>query len=44
MPDRLFHPEYRHTFRFGAVTLRPGMALGEIAAALERIVADAMAM
>jgi hypothetical protein len=41
MPGRLFHPDYRAGFRFGAVTLRPGMTAGEIAAALRQIVADA---
>lgn len=41
MPARLFHPEYRTGFRFGAVTLRPGMAQVEIAAALRLIVSDA---
>jgi predicted component of viral defense system (DUF524 family) len=40
MPSRLFHPEYRKGFRFGAVTLRPGMAAAEIAAALRHVVAD----
>jgi Domain of unknown function (DUF2357)/PD-(D/E)XK nuclease superfamily len=43
MPGRLFHPAYRGSFRFGAVTLRPGMTLAEIAAALRLIVADATA-
>jgi hypothetical protein len=41
MPGRLFHPDYRAGFRFGAVTLRPGMTAAEIAAALRQIVADA---
>jgi hypothetical protein len=41
MPGRLFHPAYRAGFRFGAVTLRPGMAAGEIMSALRQIVADA---
>jgi hypothetical protein len=41
MPGRLFHPAYRAGFRFGAVTLRPGMTAPEIAAALRQIVADA---
>jgi hypothetical protein len=41
MPARLFHPLYRTGFRFGAVTLRPGMTLAEIVAALRLIVADA---
>jgi hypothetical protein len=41
MPGRLFHPDYRAGFRFGAVTLRPSMTAGEIATALRQIVADA---
>ncbi len=41
MPGRLFHPDYRTEFRFGAVTLRPGMTTAEIAGALRLIVADA---
>lgn len=40
MPGRLFHPQYRSGFRFGAITLRPGMADAEVAAALRAIVAD----
>jgi hypothetical protein len=43
LPGRLFHPEYRSSFRFGAVTLRPGMTLAELTAALRIIVADAAA-
>jgi PD-(D/E)XK nuclease superfamily/Domain of unknown function (DUF2357) len=43
MPGRLFHPEYRRSFRFGAVTLRPGMSEPDIAAALRTIVVDATA-
>lgn len=43
MPGRLFHPNYRSGFRFGAVTLRPGMTATEIATALRLIVADATA-
>ena len=43
IPGRLFHPEYRRSFRFGAVTLRPGMTTAEVAAALRSIVADATA-
>lgn len=43
MPARLFHPDYRAGFRFGAVTLRPGMSATEIAGALRLIVADATA-
>lgn len=41
LPGRLFHPEYRAGFRFGAVTLRPGMSTGEIATVLKAVVADA---
>lgn len=43
MPARLFHPDYRAGFRFGAVTLRPGMTAVEIGAALRLVVADAIA-
>lgn len=43
MPGRLFHPEYRTGFRFGAVTLQPGMSAGEITEALRMVVADATA-
>jgi hypothetical protein len=42
MPARLFHPQYRAGFRFGAVTLRPGMTVGEITVALRLVVADAV--
>ncbi|QCO03093.1 DUF2357 domain-containing protein [Azospirillum argentinense] len=41
LPGRLFHPDYRAGFRFGAVTLRPGMTAAEITAALCLVVADA---
>lgn len=41
MPGRLFHADYRSGFRFGAMTLRPGMTPAEIAGALRLIVADA---
>jgi hypothetical protein len=43
MPGRLFHPAYRAGFRFGAVTVCPGMTVAEITAALRQIVADAIA-
>ncbi len=43
MPGRLFHPDYRTGFRFGAVTFAPGMTLAEIASALIGIIADAAA-
>ncbi len=43
MPGRLFHPEYREKFRFGAVTLRPGMSSEELRGCLRSIVADARA-
>ena len=43
MPGRLFHPEYRRQFRFGAVMLRPGMSIQAIALTLKEVVADAMA-
>lgn len=40
VPGRLFHPEYREKFRFGAVTLRPGMTGDELRGCLRTIVAD----
>lgn len=43
MPARLFHPEYRSAFRFGAMSLRPGMTAGELRTALRAIAADAAA-
>ena len=42
MPGRLFHPEYRAGFRFGALTLRPGMSTGDIAHALRLVISDAV--
>jgi hypothetical protein len=41
LPARLFHPDYRRTFRFGAVTLQPGMPMRAIEAAFEAIIEDA---
>lgn len=41
VPGRLFHPQYREKFRFGAVTLRPGMSGKELRTCLRIIVADA---
>jgi Domain of unknown function (DUF2357)/PD-(D/E)XK nuclease superfamily len=43
MPSRLFHPLYRGAFRFGAVTLIPGMTEMQIRAALRMIIEDAKA-
>ena len=43
MPARLFHPEYRRSFRFGALSLRPGMTASDLRAALRTIAADAAA-
>ena len=43
MPGRLFHPEYRRHFRFGVVSLRPGMQAEELRDVLRTIVADATA-
>lgn len=42
MPGRLFHPAYRSSFRFGAMTLTPGMSHQAIGAALDLILADAV--
>ena len=41
MPGRLFHPAYRAAFKFGAVTLAPGMSAVEIGLVLEAILRDA---
>jgi hypothetical protein len=41
LPGRLFHPEYRSNFRFGAVTMRPGMTIAQIGTALRTITTDA---
>ena len=41
VPGRLFHPQYREKFRFGAVTLRPGMSGEDLRVCLRTIVADA---
>ena len=43
MPGRLFHPEYRELFRFGALTRRPGMSADELQASLRTLVEDAAA-
>lgn len=40
-PGRLFHPKYRDKFRFGAITLRPGMSNEDIQKSLKSIIADA---
>jgi len=41
IPGRLFHPQYRETFRFGAVTLRPGMSGEQLRTTFKTIIADA---
>lgn len=41
VPGRLLHPKYREQFRFGAVTLRPGMSADDLRTSLKTIVADA---
>lgn len=40
MPGRLFHPAFRQKFRFGAITLRPGMSAAELRNCLITIVSD----
>jgi len=42
VPGRLFHPRYRDKFRFGAITLRPGMSNDDLRNSLKAIVADAI--
>jgi hypothetical protein len=37
----LFHPDYRASFRFGAVTLRPGMTTADVVAMLKLVLRDA---
>lgn len=44
VPGRLFHPQYREKFCFGAVTLRPGMSTSELQASLRAIINDASAI
>lgn len=41
VPGRLFYPQYREKFRFGAVTLRPGMTSIDLRQCLRAIVSDA---
>ncbi|HET6841495.1 MAG TPA: DUF2357 domain-containing protein [Candidatus Angelobacter sp.] len=41
MPARLFFPDYRGKFKFGAVTLRPGKPISDAIQALELILTDA---
>lgn len=41
VPGRLFHPQYREKFHFGAITLRPGMSGDDLRSSLKTIVADA---
>jgi hypothetical protein len=43
MPHRLFHPEYRSKFRFGAVSLIPGMTLAQVHDVLKLVIEDASA-
>jgi hypothetical protein len=40
MPGRLFHREYRGHFKFGAVTLRPGMSLNRITDVIDQILVE----
>lgn len=40
VPGRLFHPQYRKKFRFGAVNLRPGMSQNDLKDCLKTIVDD----
>src|SRR5262249_31337262 len=41
LPGRLFHPDYRAKFRFGAVTMRPGMTAANVAEVLRMVIGDA---
>ena len=40
VPGLLFHPAYRKDFRFGALTMRPGMSDCEVDLAFEQILVD----
>jgi hypothetical protein len=40
MPNRLFHPDYRSEFRFGAVTLRPAVSDHDVASLLKAILSE----
>jgi len=40
-PSRFFHPKYRSTFQFGALTMVPGMRLSEVREMLRLIMDDA---
>jgi hypothetical protein len=44
MPNRLFHPRNRGTFRFGVVTLRPSMSLNQIYNAFCSVLEDSGAL
>lgn len=39
-PGRFFHPEYRGSFKFGAITMRPGMTLEDVGLLLDEVVGD----
>jgi hypothetical protein len=43
LPGRLFHPQYREKFKFGAITLKPGMPDEAVQECLRTIVSDSMA-
>ena len=40
MPARLFHPIYRERFRFGAITMRPGISDRGVIILLRKLIAD----
>jgi hypothetical protein len=41
MPGRLFHPDYQSRFRFGAITMKPGMPIASIVSVLEQVTSAA---
>jgi hypothetical protein len=41
MPMRLFHPEYRTRFRFGAIAMVLGISLNQVEHGLDIILNDA---
>ncbi|WP_081493054.1 DUF2357 domain-containing protein [Bradyrhizobium yuanmingense] len=42
MPMRLFHPVYREKFKFGGISMAPGLSLAEVQDGLRRILDDAV--
>jgi hypothetical protein len=41
MPMRLFHPDFRGKFRFGGISMVPGLSLESVVQGLDMIIQDA---